>query len=54
MFVHIFSVNEENYEICVQHGLVGLPEPKETRNRNNIFDGLLSRLAVIQEDDYIS
>ncbi len=53
MSVHIFSVNEENYEICIQHGLVGLPEPKETRNQNNTFDGLLSRLTAIREDDYI-
>lgn len=53
MPVHIFSVNEENYKICIQRGLVGLPEPKDSRSRNNIFDGLLSRLASIQEDDYI-
>lgn len=53
MSVHIFSVNEENFEICIRHGLVGLPEPKETRNQNNIFDGLLSRLTAIREDDYI-
>lgn len=53
MSVHIFSVNEENYKICVQRGLVGLPEPKETRSQNSIFDGLLSRLAAIREDDYI-
>lgn len=42
MAVHIFAVNEDNYEICIRHGLVGLPEPKETRSKNNIFDGLLS------------
>lgn len=53
MSVHIFSVNEENYKICTRHGLVGLPEPRETRSQNNIFDGLLSRLAAIREDDYI-
>lgn len=47
MSVHIFSVDEENYKICVQRGLVGLPEPKETRSQNSIFDGLLSRLAAI-------
>lgn len=53
MSVHVFTVNEENYEICCQRGLVGLPEPKESRSRDNIFDGLLSRLACIKEDDYI-
>jgi len=53
MAVHIFAVNESNYRICVQHGLVGLPEPKETRSKNNIFDGLLSRVSSVREDDYI-
>lgn len=53
MSVHIFSVTEENYKICIQRGLVGLPEPKETKKKNSTFDGLLSRLAVIREDDYI-
>ena len=53
MAVHIFTVNEINYEICIQRGLVGLPEPKETRSKNNIFDGILSRLAAVREDDYI-
>ncbi len=33
--------------------MVGLPEPKENRTQNNVFDGLLSRLAMIREDDYI-
>jgi len=51
--VHIFTVNESNYQICIQHGLVGLPEPKPTKSYNNVFDGLLSRLAVIREDDYV-
>lgn len=54
MSVHIFQVNEENYQICTQKGIVGLPEPKaENRLANNVFDGLLSRLAVIRENDYI-
>ena len=53
MAVHIFAVSEENYQLCTRHGLVGLPEPKEGRSRNNIFDGLLSRLAAIRENDYI-
>lgn len=53
MAVHIFTVSEDNYKICVQRGLVGLPEPNEGRNQNNIFDGLLSRLSVVREEDYI-
>ena len=54
MSVHIFQINEENYNISIKKGLVGLPEPKsEGRNANSVFDGLLSRLAVIKENDYI-
>lgn len=53
MSVHIFQINEENFHISTTKGIVGLPEPKESRSANNIFDGLLSRLAVIKENDYI-
>ena len=53
MAVHIFTVNEDNYKICIQRGIVGLPEPKQSRSESNIFDGLLSRIACIKEDDYI-
>lgn len=54
MAVHIFVVSEENFEVCKKKGLVAIPEPKEdSRNRDNIFDGLLSRMTMIKEDDYI-
>jgi len=54
MAVHIFQINEENYKTSVKKGLVALPEPKEGgRNSANIFDGLLSRIAAIKENDYI-
>ena len=53
MAVHIFVVNEANYKICVRKGIVGLPEPKESRTKWSIFDGLLSRIACIKENDYI-
>lgn len=53
MAVHIFTMNEENYKICFTKGIVGLPEPKETNKANNVFDGLLSRLSCIKENDYI-
>ena len=54
MSVHIFQINEENYQISITKGLVGLPEPKvEGKNANSVFDGLLSRLAVIKENDYV-
>ena len=53
MSVHIFTVSEENFQICCHRGLVGLPEPKESRSKDIVSDGLLSRLACIKEDDYI-
>lgn len=54
MAAHIFVLNEENYQICVRRGLVGLPEvSSESRNANNTTDGLISRLALIKEDDYV-
>lgn len=53
MAVHIFTVSEKNYEICVRRGLVGIPEPKDSRAKGNVFDGLLSRLANIKENDYV-
>ena len=53
MSVHIFTVSEENYKICVSRGLVAIPEAKEGQRHDNVVDGLLSRLAGIKEDDYV-
>lgn len=53
MAVHIFTVSEDNFEICVQKGIVGIPEAKNSRLHDNVFDGLLSRIACIKDDDYI-
>ncbi len=54
MAVHIFTVSEENYKVCVEKGLVAIPEAKEDSNQHdNIVDGLLSRLSGIKEDDYV-
>lgn len=50
MAVHIFLVDEKNYHICLERGIVALPE---TKRENQSFDALLSRLASIKEDDYI-
>lgn len=49
MSVHIFAVSEDNYEICIKKGLVGLPETSNP----NVFDGLISRLAAVRENDYV-
>ena len=51
MAVHIFVTSESNFQICINKGLVALPEPKE--GRGHIFDGLLSRIASIKENDCI-
>ena len=53
MAVHIFAVSEENYKICVERGIVAIPEAKEGPRHDNIVDGLLSRLCGIKEDDYV-
>lgn len=53
MAVHIFAVSEENYKVCVERGLVAIPEAKEGPRHDNIVDGLLSRLCGIKEDDYV-
>lgn len=53
MAVHIFTVSEENYRICIEKGLVALPEAKEGPRHDNVMDGLLSRLSGIKEDDYV-
>lgn len=53
MAVHIFTVSEENYKICVQKGIVGIPEPKNSKMHDNVSDGLLSRLSCIKDEDYI-
>lgn len=53
MAVHIFAVSKENYDICVDRGLVAIPGPKDSRNQDIVFDALSSRLSGINEDDYI-
>ena len=53
MAVHIFAVSEENYIVCVERGLVALPEAKAGSRHDNIVDGLLSRLCGMKEDDYV-
>lgn len=54
MAVHIFTLNEENFEVCFRKGIVGLPEPDEnSRKSDDTNDALLSRMACIKENDYI-
>ena len=51
MSVHVFTVSEDNYITCLERGIVALPEPKGGRTHDNIFDGLLSRLCGVKEND---
>lgn len=53
MAAHIFTVSEENYKICIDRGLVAIPEAKEGSRHDNVMDGLLSRLYAIRENDYV-
>lgn len=53
MAVHIFTVSEENYKVCVDKGLVAIPEPKDSPKKNEVTDALISRLSGIKEDDYV-
>ena len=46
MAAHIFTVSEENYKICIEQGIVALPEV----SAGHVFDGLISRLAGIKEN----
>lgn len=45
MAVHIFTVSEENYKVCVEKGIVALPEAKNGQRHDSVVDGLLSRLV---------
>lgn len=49
MAVHVFVTNQENFKICVEHGIVALPEVSQDKT----FDELLSRIVTVKEDDYI-
>lgn len=54
MAAHIFVLSEDNYQVCVRRGIVGLPEVSpDSKNANNTIDGLISRLSLIKENDYI-
>ena len=53
MAVHVFTVSEENYKICVEKGIVALPEAKEGSKHDTIVDALLSRMSGIKENDYV-
>lgn len=53
MAAHIFVLSEENYKTCITKGIVALPEAKEGSRRDNVFDGLLSRISMVKENDYV-
>ncbi|MCS3796405.1 hypothetical protein [Niastella sp. OAS944] len=49
MPVHIFVVDETNYEVCIRKGLAAIPSSEKPA----IQDGLISRMAGIRPDDLI-
>jgi hypothetical protein len=49
MPVHIFVINEENFDLCIKKGLAAIP----SANSNHINDALISRIIMISKDDYI-
>ena len=51
MAVHVFSVSETNYQICVDQGLVAIPYLNGYNDKTK--DALISRFAGIKEDDYV-
>ncbi len=54
MPAHIFVLNRKNYEVCIQRGIVGLPEARVgSKHEESISDALLSRLAIVNEGDYV-
>ncbi|HVI39400.1 MAG TPA: EVE domain-containing protein [Anaerovoracaceae bacterium] len=54
MPAHIFVLGESNYSVCIQRGLVGLPEGRaDSKNEKAVNDALLSRAAIIKDGDYI-
>lgn len=48
MAVHIFVLNEENYEKCILNGVAAIPY----KNKANTMDALISRMALIREGDH--
>lgn len=49
MPVHIFVVDETNYEVCIRKGLAAIPSSATA----NIQDGLISRMAGIRHNDLV-
>lgn len=49
MAVHIFVIDEKNYEICIKRGLAGIPDC----DKPNTMDALISRMAMIRKGDYV-
>ena len=49
MAMHVFVLSDENYQVCINRGLVGLPET----DNNSVFDALASRITGFKENDYV-
>jgi len=49
MAVHIFVVDETNYQMCIRTGLAAIPDSEKP----NIQDALISRMALIRKNDFV-
>lgn len=49
MAVHIFVVNEQNFNTCIRRGLAGIPN----HEKDQYNDALISRMASIKKDDLV-
>lgn len=50
MPVHIFVLDEANFEVCIRRGLAAVPN---SLKNPNISDALISRMSMINKDDLI-
>jgi len=54
MAVHIFVVDEKNFDTCIRHGLAGMPKKTGNPSRDaNTNEGLLSRMAIVKKNDLV-
>ena len=49
MSVHIFVLNEKNYEVCIRRGIAGIPH----HDKDQYNDALISRMAPINKGDSV-
>ena len=54
MPAHVFVSDRENFDICLQHGVVGIPSAAPgSRQQFATDDALISRMCIVRPDDFI-